>query len=104
MAAGNDDLFRRACEGLNVLLLSDNKFSSTTLRAKNQVELKEILETNSPTDGRAVPGQETRRLAHRSTHTRKRSRTRRWNITVGQPLALPGGAATKTFVSPLVRE
>ena len=46
MAAGNDDLFRRACEGFEcpILLSEDPKFSSTALRAKNQVELKEILE------------------------------------------------------------
>src|SRR3954463_10640832 len=45
MAAGNDDLFRRACEGFEcVFLLIDSSFSSTSLRAKNQLELKHILE------------------------------------------------------------
>src|SRR3954465_12292882 len=40
MAAGNDDLFRRACEGFGLSLASDPRFSTTALRAQNQGTLK----------------------------------------------------------------
>src|SRR5262245_20028436 len=48
MAAGNDDLFRRACEGFQ-LPASDPRFSTTALRALHQVELKELVETKCAT-------------------------------------------------------
>jgi crotonobetainyl-CoA:carnitine CoA-transferase CaiB-like acyl-CoA transferase len=45
MAAGNDDLFRRACEGFRLSdLAPDSRFSTTALRAQNQSALKDIVE------------------------------------------------------------
>src|SRR6185436_20547834 len=45
MAAGNDSLFRAACDVAGKPeLVSDPRFASTTLRAQHQQELKAILE------------------------------------------------------------
>jgi len=45
MAAGNDSLWRSACEAIGKTeLVADPRFASTTLRAQNQASLKEILE------------------------------------------------------------
>ena len=46
MAAGNDNLWRIACTQIDRLdLLEDTRFTSTSLRARNQVALRDILET-----------------------------------------------------------
>src|SRR5213076_2610217 len=45
MAAGNDSLWRSACQAIGMTaLLDDARFASTTLRAQNQDSLKQILE------------------------------------------------------------
>jgi formyl-CoA transferase len=45
MAAGNDDLYRRACAGFGREdLAADARFSSTALRAANQKVLKDLFE------------------------------------------------------------
>jgi crotonobetainyl-CoA:carnitine CoA-transferase CaiB-like acyl-CoA transferase len=45
MAAGNDGLWRAACKAVGMPELADDaRFTSTTLRAKHQAELKAILE------------------------------------------------------------
>lgn len=46
VAAGNDDLWRKVCETTGMLeLLDDSRFSSISLRAKNQKALADILQS-----------------------------------------------------------
>jgi crotonobetainyl-CoA:carnitine CoA-transferase CaiB-like acyl-CoA transferase len=109
MAAGNDDLFRRACEGFEcVFLLSDSRFSTTALRAKNQVALKEILETTCAN----LTAEQCLGIARKhgvpcapiNTFSQALADPQVEHYGWVQPLALPGGAETKTFVSPLTKE
>ena len=106
MAAGNDALYRAACGAIDRPdLAQDPRFASTALRAQNQHALLEILERdfaeetcadllarfraagvpcspiNGYSDALADP-----QVAHMG-----------WV----QPLTLPGGSETRTFVSPL---
>jgi crotonobetainyl-CoA:carnitine CoA-transferase CaiB-like acyl-CoA transferase len=109
MAAGNDDLFRRACEGFEcVFLLSDSRFSSTSLRAKHQVELKDILEKRCAD----LTAEQCLGIARKhgvpcapiNTYSQALADPQVEHYGWVQPLALPGGAETKTFVSPLTKE
>jgi crotonobetainyl-CoA:carnitine CoA-transferase CaiB-like acyl-CoA transferase len=109
MAAGNDDLFRRACEGFDcVFLLSDLKYSSTALRAKNQVELKEILEKTFA----SLTAEQCLGIARKqgvpcapiNTYSEALADPQVGHYGWVQPLALPGGADTRTFVSPLMKQ
>ncbi|PXW55950.1 CoA transferase [Methylobacterium sp. B4] len=106
MAAGNNALYRSACDAIERPDLSDDpRFASTVLRAQHQVELLEILETlfadytceellarfraagvpcspiNSYSEALADP-----QVAHMG-----------WV----QPVRLPSGVETRTFISPL---
>lgn len=106
MAAGNNALYRSACDAIERPdLYEDPRFASTLLRAQNQGELLEILETlfadftceellarfraagvpcspiNSYSEALADP-----QVAHMG-----------WV----QPVRLPSGVETRTFVSPL---
>ena len=63
MAAGNDRLWRAACEAIGRgELPEDPRFQTTSLRARNQAALRDILEAE---------------FARRSTATRRYRRTRR---------------------------
>ena len=108
MAAGNDDLFRRACEGFDcVFLLDDERFSSTASRAKNQVALKDLLEARFA----ALTAEQCLGIARKqgvpcapiNTYSQALADPQVEHYGWVQPLALPGGAATRTFVSPLVK-
>src|SRR6202034_1959245 len=47
MAAGNNDLFLRACQAIErTELVTDERFATPALRARNQVALKDLLETS----------------------------------------------------------
>lgn len=106
MAAGNNALYRSACDAIERPdLYEDPRFASTLLRAQNQGELLEILETlfadftceellarfraagvpcspiNSYSEALADP-----QVAHMG-----------WV----QPVRLPSGVETRTFISPL---
>jgi crotonobetainyl-CoA:carnitine CoA-transferase CaiB-like acyl-CoA transferase len=107
MAAGNDDLFRRACEGFECsFLLSDKKFSTTTLRAKNQVELREILEKRFA----GLTAEQCLDIARKhgvpcapiNTYSQALADPQVEHYGWIQPLALPGGGTTRTFGFPLV--
>lgn len=106
MAAGNDRLWRSACEAIGRSdLVDDPRFASTVLRAQHQEALRAILETE---------------FAHRTTHDLLEQFTARgvpcapinsysqvladpqvahmgWVL----PLELPNGVLTRTFGSPL---
>ncbi|HLS87761.1 MAG TPA: CoA transferase [Burkholderiales bacterium] len=106
MAAGNDRLWASVCQVVNRNeLVKDGRFASTTLRAKNQVELKDILEKSFveqpvghwlKTFAEAgVP------CAPINTYSQSLADPQVAHMGWVQPLELPGGAKTRTFVSPL---
>jgi crotonobetainyl-CoA:carnitine CoA-transferase CaiB-like acyl-CoA transferase len=108
MAAGNDDLFRRACEGFDcVLLLRDSKFSSTSLRAKNQIELKEIFEKRfaglTAEQCLGIARKQGVPCAPINTYSEALADPQVAHYGWVQPLELPNGS-TRTFVSPLMKE
>jgi crotonobetainyl-CoA:carnitine CoA-transferase CaiB-like acyl-CoA transferase len=107
MAAGNDDLFRRACEGFEYdLLLKDERFSSTALRAKNQEALKELLEKKfallTAEQCLGIARKQGVPCAPINTYSQALSDPQVEHYGWVQPLELPTGA-TKTFVSPLAK-
>jgi len=106
MAAGNDDLYRRACEGLGRPdLVADPRFASTSLRARNQSMLREIWEAECAKwtadecleimRSRGVPCAPINRYSQALADPQVE------HYGWVQPLDLPGGARTRTFVSPL---
>ncbi len=108
MAAGNDDLFRRACEGFDcVFLLRDSKFSSTSLRAKNQIELKEIFEKRfaglTAEQCLGIARKQGVPCAPINTYSEALADPQVAHYGWVQPLELPNGS-TRTFVSPLMKE
>jgi crotonobetainyl-CoA:carnitine CoA-transferase CaiB-like acyl-CoA transferase len=106
MAAGNDDLYRRACEGFGRGdLLKDGRFGSTALRAKNQSALKELLEATFATLTAAECLDRMRSsgvpCAPINSYSQALADPQVAHYGWVQPLELPGGSTTQTFVSPL---
>jgi len=106
MAAGNDKLWRSACEGIGRLdLCDDARFGSTALRAKHQDALREILERDFA--GHTVAGllaifsKQGVPCAPINSYSQVLDDPQVRHMDWVQPLALPNGAATRTFVSPL---
>lgn len=106
MAAGNNDLFRRACEGFGrEELVSDPRFASTALRAKNQAALKDLLEQTFA----HLTAEECLDRARRqgvpcapiNTYSQALADPQVAHYGWVRPLELPGGGKTKTFSSPL---
>lgn len=106
MAAGNDNLWRIACQQIGrVDLVDDARFTSTSLRAANQTALKEILEAEfagfSTADliarfaGAGVPC--TPINSYSQVLADPQVQAMQWV----QPIELPGGGKTQTFASPL---
>jgi crotonobetainyl-CoA:carnitine CoA-transferase CaiB-like acyl-CoA transferase len=106
MAAGNDALWRAACGAAGLPHLADDpRFGSTTLRAKNQAPLKEILEaefskrTAAELLGRfraaGVP------CAPINTYSAALADEQVKHMDWVREITLPGGARTRTFASPL---
>ena len=106
MAAGNDGLWKSACAALgNPELAGDPRFASTTLRAKNQAALKEIVERASAASTSAEMLARFRAAGvpcapintYSSVLEDEQVRHMRWV----QEIALPSGRKTRTFGSPL---
>jgi crotonobetainyl-CoA:carnitine CoA-transferase CaiB-like acyl-CoA transferase len=106
MAAGNDALWRAACGAAGLPQLADDpRFGTTTLRAKNQAPLKELLEaefakhTAAELLGRfraaGVP------CAPINTYSGALADEQVKHMDWVREIALPGGARTRTFASPL---
>ena len=106
MAAGNDGLFRAACEVAGKPeLVADPRFASTTLRARHQAELKEILEAE-------FAKHDARGLIERfqaagvpcspiNTYSEVLADPQVAHMGWIQPIKLPSGHETRTFGSPL---
>jgi crotonobetainyl-CoA:carnitine CoA-transferase CaiB-like acyl-CoA transferase len=108
MAAGNDDLFRRACEGIGrPELVADPRFASTVLRAQNQDALREIWEAAcarwTAEECLAIMRRQGVPCAPINTYSQALADPQVAHYGWVQPLELPGGARTRTFVSPLGR-
>jgi formyl-CoA transferase len=106
IAAGNDKLWAVVCEIVGKRdLVADPRFLSVRNRAQNQVDLAEILERTFKTRDAAEWLAEFERAGVPSSLINTYSeavadpqvRASGWV----QPLALPGGALTRTFASPL---
>ena len=106
MAAGNNKLWRSACEAIDRVDLADDvRFSSTSLRAQHQEVLRHILEAefaHHATDqliarfaARGVPCAPIQ--AYSQVLTDPQVAHMGWVM----PLELPNGSSTLTFGSPL---
>ncbi|MCW2370078.1 CaiB/BaiF CoA transferase family protein [Sphingobium sp. B11D3D] len=105
-AAGNDKLWKSTCTAIGREDLADaERFSSTRLRCANQAELVEIIEAafaDTSVD------EALRRLREAAvpcspinTYSQALADEQVAHMGWVQPLELPGGHMTKTFVSPL---
>jgi crotonobetainyl-CoA:carnitine CoA-transferase CaiB-like acyl-CoA transferase len=105
MAAGNDDLFRRACEGFE-LDASDPRFSTTALRAQNQAALKDLIEKRCA----GLTAEQCLGIARKqgvpcapiNSYSEALADPQVAHYGWVQQLELPKGS-TKTFVSPLAK-
>ena len=106
MAAGNDRLWKSVCAVVGQPQLEkDERFTSTSLRAKNQAALKDILEASfagKPVAdwlnlfaGAGVP------CTPINSYSQALADPQVEHMGWVQPVELPGGAKTRTFVSPL---
>jgi crotonobetainyl-CoA:carnitine CoA-transferase CaiB-like acyl-CoA transferase len=106
MAAGNDALWRAACAVVELPALADDpRFASTTLRARNQAPLKEILEAEfaryaaddllARFRAAGVP------CAPINTYSQALADEQVRHMQWVREITLPGGARTTTFASPL---
>jgi len=106
MAAGNDRLWASACQVVNKNeLVKDERFANTTLRARNQVELKDILERSfvekpvahwlETFAAAGVP------CAPINSYSQALADPQVEHMGWVQPIELPAGAKTRTFISPL---
>ncbi|AKQ57256.1 CaiB/BaiF CoA transferase family protein [Bordetella hinzii] len=106
MAAGNDALWRSVCQVVErPELLSDERFQSTTLRARNQVILRDLLETVFVTQDAAhwlrcfqqagVPS------APINTYSQVLADPQVEHMQWVQAITLPGDHVTRTFTSPI---
>ena len=106
MAAGNDGLFRAACEAIGRPDLTDDaRFASTTLRAKHQQELKAILEAEFSRYAAADLIQRFNAAgvpcSPINTYSKVLADPQVEHMQWIQPLTLPSGHETRTFASPL---
>jgi len=106
MAAGNDGLWRAACGAIGRGdLAADARFASTSLRAQNQSELKDILEKDFAKHGAAdllarfraagVP------CAPINTYSQALADEQVRHMEWVREIDLPSGKRTRTFASPL---
>jgi crotonobetainyl-CoA:carnitine CoA-transferase CaiB-like acyl-CoA transferase len=106
MAAGNDGLFRSACEVVGRQdLVADPRFASTTLRARHQEELGSILEAEF---ARHDAGDLIARFQAAgvpcspiNTYSQVLADPQVEHMQWVQPITLPSGERTRTFGSPL---
>ena len=106
MAAGNDGLWKAACQALGrPELAADPRFASTALRAQHQAELKEIVEAESAKSTaeemlakfRAAGVPSAPINTYSSVLQDEQVRHMQWV----QEIELPSGRKTRTFGSPL---
>ncbi|MGB3423085.1 MAG: CoA transferase [Castellaniella sp.] len=106
VAAGNNALFSRTCQGIGREdLVGQARFSSNLSRAEHQAELKEIIEGALADKGvetvLAMFREQGVPCAPINSYSQALSDPQVVHMQWVRPLTLPGGHETKTFVSPL---
>jgi crotonobetainyl-CoA:carnitine CoA-transferase CaiB-like acyl-CoA transferase len=106
MAAGNNDLYRRACTAIRRSdLIDDLRFATPALRAQNQVILKDILEVEfaalSAESCLALMNDAGVPCAPINTYSQVLSDPQVEHYGWVQPMTLPGGAQTHAFTMPV---
>jgi len=106
MAAGNDGLWRAACDAIGLPgLAADPRFASTTLRATHQGDLKAILEAEFSRFTAAELLEKFRAAgvpcAPINTYSKALDDVQVKHMQWVREITLPGGAKTRTFASPL---
>jgi len=106
MAAGNDRLWRAACAAIGKGDLADDpRFATTSLRARNQEALREILEaafaSHTVAELLAVFAAAGVPCAPMNGYSQVLDDPQVKHMEWVRPLTLPGGAQTRTFISPL---
>jgi len=108
MAAGTDDLFRRACAWMGRADLADDpRFASTALRSAHQGALAAIVEdaVHARTVAACLDGLRAAGVpcAPINRYSEALADPQVGHYGWVQPLALPGGGRTRTFADPLAR-
>ena len=106
MAAGNNALWQAVCEVVDLPgLATDPDYESTTLRAQNQVALRERLETVFMTEEAAVWLERFRAkgvpCAPINSYSEVLVDEQVKHMSWVQPIDLPNGVQTQTFASPV---
>jgi len=106
MAAGNDSLWRAACEAIGKPeLVGDARFTSTTMRAQNQAALKEILEAEFANHTAESLIERFRAAgvpcSPINTYSKVLADPQVEHMQWVREITLPGGKKTRTFASPL---
>ena len=108
LAAGTDELFRKACECVGLTSIAgDPRFASTSLRAANQRELQTLFEQAlaryTPDESLALLRVAGVPCAPINSYSQALADPQVAHYGWVQPLALPNGATTRTMTSPLGR-
>ena len=106
LAAGNNDLFRRTCEAFDrPELVDDDRFLTNVDRAANQEALRELLEQSF---SRLTSVDALKRLQARgvpcapiNSYSQALDDVQADHYQWVQPIDLPGGGQTRTFVAPM---
>jgi crotonobetainyl-CoA:carnitine CoA-transferase CaiB-like acyl-CoA transferase len=106
LAAGNDQLWRSVCDVLSApSLAADARFASTSLRARNQAVLRELIEAKFVTENADVWLQRFSEAgvpcAPINTYSKVLADPQVEHMGWVQPLELPVGVTTRTFGSPI---
>ena len=106
MAAGNNALYRAACNAIERPdLIDDPRFASTALRADHQTELLEILEQDFTAHSCADLLERFRKAgvpcSPINSYAEALADPQVAHMGWVQPVTLPSGVETRTFVSPL---
>jgi crotonobetainyl-CoA:carnitine CoA-transferase CaiB-like acyl-CoA transferase len=106
MAAGNDALWLAVCRTVGRMALADDpRFATTTLRARHQVELCALLEAIFATHDAAHWIERFREAgvpcAPINTYSQVLEDEQVQHMQWVQPVELPNGTVTRTFVSPV---
>ena len=106
MAAGNDALWQSVCKVVGREdLLADERYASPTLRARHQAELRDTLEEVFGTRSAAHWIERFREAgvpcAPINTYSQVLADPQVEHMQWVQPLQLPNGVRTRTFVSPV---
>ena len=106
LAAGNDGLWRAACEVIGQPQLADDaQFASTALRARHQDALREIFHaafaTRSVAELLEAFGAAGVPCAPINRYSQVLADPQVQHMEWVRPLALPGGTVTRTFASPV---